>query len=74
MHFGSQPAVQELKIDAAEVKERLEANEPLTILDVRGKAAWDSSAEKIRGAIRVDPEKPLRQDPGWPQDRLTVVY
>jgi rhodanese-related sulfurtransferase len=69
----TRPSVGDIKISPEEVKERLAANEPLTILDVRGPSAWEQSDEKIVGAIRVDPHT-FRADPAWPKDRLTVLY
>jgi hypothetical protein len=62
-----------LRIDAGEVKRRLESGEPTTFLDSRGAQAWDSSDRKVTGAIRVPPDA-VRIDPSWPRDRLTVVY
>jgi rhodanese-related sulfurtransferase len=66
-------SAQSQRIDAAELKERMEAGEACTVLDGRAPQAWESSAVKIRGAIRVDPHD-FRVDPSWPKDRLTVVY
>jgi hypothetical protein len=62
-----------LRIFREDVKARLVGGEALTVLDVRGEKAWESSGEKIRGAIRVSPEH-FRVDPAWPKDRLTVAY
>jgi hypothetical protein len=61
------------RIDAADLKGRLAAGEKATILDVRGAAAWDSSDEKIPGAIRTTADQ-FRDDPSWPKSQLTVVY
>jgi hypothetical protein len=60
-------------MSAQDLKSRLEAGEPATVLDVRGAKAWDSSNEKIRGAARVDPGH-LQIDTRWPKDQLTVAY
>ncbi len=65
--------VQARRISAEDLKRRLEAGEPATILDVRNPVAWDSSAVKIRGAVRAELAH-LHVDPGWPKDRLTVIY
>jgi hypothetical protein len=51
----------------------LKSGDAATILDVRNPKAWDASNVKIRGAVRIDPEH-FVADPGWPRDRLTVVY
>lgn len=62
-----------VRISAAELKSRLDAGEPVTIIDVRNDRAWATSAEKIRGAVRVGPGD-WRIDPAWPKDRLTALY
>jgi hypothetical protein len=62
-----------LRISPADLKSRLEAGEPATILDSRNPHAWQSSDVKVRGAIRIDAHN-FHPDPGWPKDRLTVVY
>jgi hypothetical protein len=62
-----------LRMTAPDVKARLDAGEPATILDVRGQQAWEGSSVKIRGAVRVSPAD-FRVDPAWPRDRLTVAY
>jgi rhodanese-related sulfurtransferase len=64
---------QSLRISADELKTRLQAGEPVTVLDVRSPKAWDSSDATIRGAVRVPPEQ-FRVDPSWPRERLTVAY
>jgi len=61
------------RIDVADFKGRLAAGEKATVLDVRGAAAWDSSNEKIPGAVRTTADQ-LRVDPSWPKSQLTVVY
>lgn len=66
-------AVENVRINADDLKARLEAGEPVTILDVRGTRPWEESDIKIRSAIRVDPYQ-FRVDPSWPKDRLTVTY
>jgi hypothetical protein len=62
-----------LRMDAKELKRRMDSGEPVTILDVRGPQAWDSADIKIRGAVRTPPDA-LPADPPWPKDRLTVAY
>jgi rhodanese-related sulfurtransferase len=64
---------QAARISPRELKSRMDASEPATILDVRNPKAWDSSDVKIQGAVRVSPDQPM-VDPRWPKDRLTVVY
>lgn len=62
-----------VRISADELKSRLDAGEPVTIIDVRNDHAWATSAEKIRGAVRMRPAE-WRVDPAWPKDRLTALY
>ena len=62
-----------LRISPEDLKARLQAGTPVTILDVRNPKAWESSNVKIRGARRVEAEK-FRVDPSWPKNQLTVVY
>jgi rhodanese-related sulfurtransferase len=45
-----------LRVNAEDLRARLEAGEPATILDARGQRAYEASGEKIPGAIRVDEE------------------
>jgi len=61
------------RIDAADFKKRRAAGEKATVLDVRGASAWDSSDEKIPGAIRMTADQ-LRVDPSWPRSQLIVAY
>ena len=63
-------AEKRLRINADEVNMRLEAGEPIAVLDARNREPWESSPVKVRGAIRWTG----RIDPSWPKDRLTVVY
>ncbi len=67
------PAVEGVKIQARELKERLDRGEAFTILDVRGPEQVAESGEKIRGAVHIDPFH-FRIDPAWPKDRPTVLY
>ena len=71
--MATSATAQSLRISPADLKDRLEAGEPATILDTRNPHAWQSSDVKIRGAVRVDAHD-LHVDPGWPKDRLTVAY
>ena len=60
----------DLRIGVEQFKKRLEAGEPMTVLDARNKGPWQSSPVKVPGAIRWT----SHIDPSWPKDRLTVVY
>jgi rhodanese-related sulfurtransferase len=70
---GSSTAVETVRLEPQELKRRLDSGERFTLIDVRGPSAWDSSNEKIVGAIRVDPFH-FQIDPAWPRDRPTVLY
>jgi hypothetical protein len=62
-----------LRMSVGDLKARLERGKAVTVLDVRGGKAWDDSGEKVRGAIRVSPER-LPDAPPWPKDRVAAVY
>lgn len=62
-----------LRIGADEVKARLQSGVPITFLDVRSDKAWEASANKMRGAIRIRMAD-WHVDPSWPKDRLTIAY
>ncbi len=65
---------QSLRIDAGELKRRLDSGEQATILDTRGAAAARKNPSRLPGAIRVDPADPLPATVPWPPDRLSVAY
>ncbi len=64
---------QEMRIDVDELRMRMESGEPVTVLDARNPKAWDSSADKIRGAVHIDSAH-WQVDSSWPRDQMTVVY
>jgi len=70
---SAQTAALPLRMDAEELRNRLDSGEPATILDARAPKAWEASNVKVRGAVRVSPDQ-FRTDALWPRDRLTVVY
>ena len=55
------------------LKAWLASGQHVTILDARSAEDWADSREKIRGAVRVEPDS-YRADHSWPKHRLTVVY
>jgi phosphoenolpyruvate-protein phosphotransferase len=61
------------RIEAADLKARLESGQAVTVLDARSAEAWDGGRFRIPGAVRIDDDR-LPVDPSWPRDRLTVVY
>jgi rhodanese-related sulfurtransferase len=66
-------ATQPIRISAEEVAARMDAGQPVTVLDARSPQAWRESRLKVRGDVRIDRDR-LHIDPSWPKDRLTVVY
>ena len=62
-----------LRIQAAEVKARLESGEPIRFLDARSQKAWDASPCKIARAVRIRPLL-LSVAPDWDPAHLTVIY
>jgi rhodanese-related sulfurtransferase len=73
MSTPTRASEQSLRMDAQELRTRLEAGEAATLLDVRNDKPWETSPIKMAGAIRVRPAD-WHIDPSWPKDRLTVVY
>jgi rhodanese-related sulfurtransferase len=44
------------------------------VLDVRQPGAWEHSDQKIRGALREDPNEVAKWGPGLPKNNRIVVY
>jgi rhodanese-related sulfurtransferase len=60
------------RMSVEELLARLEAGQPVTVLDARNDEEWGRSGVKVRGAVRVDRDR-LPAEP-LPKDRLTVAY
>jgi hypothetical protein len=73
MTVRQESVAKELRIGADEVKARLKAGVPVTMLDVRNDKAWEATPVKIPGAIRIRPAD-WHIDASWPKGQLTVVY
>jgi len=73
MSTPTRASEQSLRIDAQELRTRLESGEAATLLDVRNDKPWETSPIKMAGAIRVRPAD-WHINSSWPKDRLTVVY
>lgn len=73
MASASQTETQVARITAADLIRRMQAGEPVTVLDARNPKAWADSDVKVKGAVRIDPQH-LLVSPGWPKNRLTVAY
>ena len=71
--MASQTAERVVPMPVQDLMRRMRAAEPVTILDARSPQAWDSSNDKVLGALRVDAEH-FQASPDWSKDRLTVVY
>ena len=73
------PPEVELMMEAGELKRKVDRNEPLTVIDVRGTDSFVASDGKIKGAIHVKPRRlrarlalpPLRD---VPRDQEVVTY
>lgn len=63
-----------LRITVQEVKERMDAGEEFTFVDVRNPQAWAESESKIPGAVRVSLKEVEAQLPEIPKDRPVVAY
>lgn len=50
-------------------------NPGVVILDVRTDRSWEDTKEKIRGAVREDPEKDVKAWASkYPKDKILVFY
>ena len=65
---------QDLRISASELKRRISAGEDFTIVDARNPQAWEQSADKARGAIRVDLHAGEEALPRLPHTKPIVAY
>lgn len=63
----------DIRITAAELRNRMSDSEEFTIIDARNPVAWAEASDMAAGANRVDlhSKKPL---PEIPKDRPVVVY
>jgi rhodanese-related sulfurtransferase len=62
------------RINATELKRRLDAGEPTTVLDTRSLDAWNSADEQIPGSVRVPPDEVDDHLSDIPQTGLVVAY
>jgi len=76
--FGCFQNVREGKPVPEMTKEELKSmlgQSNLVILDVRIKDEWEKSDTKIKGAVRENPEKPIRSwAENYPRDKTLVFY
>jgi rhodanese-related sulfurtransferase len=62
------------KLTPAEVMRRMNAGEPMQLVDSRSANAWGSSDEKLPGAIRVPPDDIEAHAATLPKGRPIVTY
>ena len=62
------------RITAEELKRRMDAHEPLTVLDTRAPDAWKNSDVQVPGSIRVPPDEVAKHLSEIPRDGLVVAY
>jgi len=63
-----------LRITVDELKQRMEAGEDFTPIDVRNPQAWAESDTMLPKAIRVTPDKLEESLPRIPKNRPVVAY
>jgi rhodanese-related sulfurtransferase len=63
-----------LRITVDELKQRMEAGEDFTPVDVRNPQAWAESDTMLPKAIRVTPDKLEESLPRIPKNRPVVAY
>lgn len=64
----------DLRITAEELRQRIEAGEDFTILDVRNPQAWAEATDMASGAMRVALDHADEAIPRIPRDRPIVTY
>lgn len=62
------------RIEAGEVKARIERGEPLVMIDSRSSSSWLSSSVKIKGALRIAEEEVEERLKELPRGRPIVIY
>jgi hypothetical protein len=62
------------RITKEDLKRRMDAHEPIAVLDTRSEGAWSKSDLQIPGAIRVPPDDVARHLSEIPRDRIVVPY
>ena len=63
-----------LRITVDELKQRMEAGEDFTPIDVRNPQAWAESDTMLPKAIRVTPDKLEESLPRIPKNKPVVAY
>ncbi len=61
------------RVTIDELNRRMEAGEPVTVLDVR-RASYDESDVKVAGAVRIEPDALEQEYRRLPQGPRVVTY
>ena len=64
----------DLRITAAELRQRIEAGEHFTIIDTRNPQAWAEAADIARGAIRFQGDEVNKILPRIPPQDPVITY
>jgi len=72
--FAMPAAAQDAKRMTIEELKGMLGNPDLVIVDVRRDGDWNSSAIKVKGALREDPEKVDTWMNKYPKDKTLVFY
>jgi hypothetical protein len=72
--FAMPAAAQEAKRMTIEELKGMLGSPDLVIVDVRRDGDWKSSAVKVKGAVREDPEKVDTWVSKYPKDKTLVFY
>ena len=62
------------RISPEELKKRLEAGEPVTIVDLRHPLDWLTDPHTLPGAIRMKPDEIEQRNQEIPRDREVILY
>jgi rhodanese-related sulfurtransferase len=62
------------RIRAVDLKHRLSNGEDIVLIDTRNQKAWDESATKLPGALRIPADQIELHTHKLPRDRLIVTY
>jgi len=62
------------RISVHDLKRGLDRGDRMTIVDARGRAAWEESDYQLAGAIRVPPDDIESHLSEIPRDRMVVAY
>lgn len=73
---SDEPVFDEDRVTIAEMKQRLDRNEPTIFLDARARRSYESDDRHIIRSVRIDPEEPVRSaiDLSLAKNAMLVVY